>query len=75
MSISISPRDDLTVMNISEHPFTYNCKDGFCGDCRCELVEGSVRYKDEPLAWLESNEIVPCKAIPETNLILREVLK
>ena len=65
------PDSDKTVMEISSHPFNYNCKDGFCGDCGCDLVDGEVRYGNEQLAYLSDGEIVPCEVILVTLIKLR----
>ena len=48
----------------------YSCNTGSCGNCRFDLVEGSVRHlRDDPPAWserdLKRNRWLGCQATPE----------
>ena len=38
----------------------YHCREGFCGACRTQLLEGEVEYTTDPLAYFEDDEILPC---------------
>lgn len=38
----------------------YQCRSGYCGSCRVKLQKGKVSYKDQPLAFLNPNEILLC---------------
>lgn len=38
----------------------YQCREGYCGSCRCRLVAGKVRWLTEPLALVRDGEILPC---------------
>ncbi|WP_413111394.1 class I ribonucleotide reductase maintenance protein YfaE [Thaumasiovibrio sp. DFM-14] len=49
------------------------CRDGFCGSCKCELVEGDVEYLQAALAFIQANEILPCICKPLTSLKLSQV--
>lgn len=49
----------------------YQCREGYCGSCRAELLAGEVHYIEEPLAWVDDQEILLCCAIPLTALTLR----
>lgn len=49
----------------------YQCREGYCGSCRVELIEGDVYYYEEPLAFINSNEILTCCCIPKTDLTLK----
>lgn len=49
----------------------YQCRDGYCGACRCKKIAGDVTYSQEPMAWINDDEILPCISIPTSNLILR----
>jgi len=40
------------------------CLNGYCGDCRCKLVKGQVKYYEEPLAYIGEGEILPCVSYP-----------
>ena len=49
----------------------YQCRDGYCGGCRTDLVEGEVAYLQEPMAWINQGEILPCCCVPKTALTLK----
>lgn len=38
----------------------YQCREGYCGSCRCRLVTGEVTWLSEPLAFIQPGEILPC---------------
>ena len=42
------------------HDVEYQCRSGYCGMCRLELMEGEVSYASPPLAFVGPNEILPC---------------
>jgi len=46
----------------------YNCRDGHCGACRCQLHSGNVEYKHQPLAYCRESEILPCCSISKNNI-------
>jgi ferredoxin len=43
---------------------SYHCRAGFCGACRCKLLQGQVRYLQEPLAFVRKGEFLPCCSVP-----------
>jgi ferredoxin len=49
----------------------YQCREGYCGGCRTDLIEGQVAYLQEPLAWVNEGEILPCCCVPKTAIKLR----
>lgn len=49
----------------------YQCREGYCGSCRTRLIEGEVHYLEEPMAWIDDDEILPCCCIPKTSLRLQ----
>lgn len=49
----------------------YQCRDGYCGACRCKKVSGEVTYIKEPMAWINDDEILPCVSIPTSDLKLK----
>ena len=49
----------------------YQCREGYCGSCRVRLVEGDVHYIEEPMAWIDDDEILPCCCIPKSALKLQ----
>jgi len=46
----------------------YHCRDGYCGACRCKLLQGEVQYTIEPLAFVGDEEILTCCAKPTTDI-------
>lgn len=49
----------------------YQCRDGYCGSCRTQLLSGEVAYLQEPMAWINDDEILPCCCVPKTDLALK----
>lgn len=60
--------ESLEAQNIDVH---FQCRDGYCGSCRVQLLEGHVHYAKEPLAFLDDNEILPCCCIPTSALKIK----
>ncbi|MDO6524690.1 class I ribonucleotide reductase maintenance protein YfaE [Motilimonas sp. 1_MG-2023] len=52
----------------------YQCRDGHCGACQCQLISGSVEYIIEPLAYVRKNHILTCcsKAKTAIELVIPE---
>ena len=49
----------------------YQCREGYCGSCRVQLLQGEVHYTLEPLAWLNDGEVLTCCSIPKTHLKIK----
>ncbi|QHJ10610.1 putative protein YcbX [Paraglaciecola mesophila] len=49
----------------------YHCKEGFCGACRTQLVEGEVEYLLDPLAFIDDGEILACCCKPLSNIKIK----
>jgi len=49
----------------------YQCREGYCGGCRTDLIEGEVAYLQEPMAWINEGEILPCCCVPKTSLKIK----
>ncbi|MFV0574682.1 MAG: class I ribonucleotide reductase maintenance protein YfaE [Vibrio sp.] len=63
----------LEAMETSGLEPEYNCRDGHCGACRCELLQGEVEYVGFAMAYVNDNEILPCICKAKTDVILKEV--
>ena len=55
-----------------------SCRNGTCRACRCQMTAGRVRYR---IAWPglspdehEAGEVLPCVALPETDVTLSQPL-
>lgn len=46
----------------------YNCKDGYCGACRCKLKSGDVKYTQNTIAFIHDGEILTCCTKPVTDI-------
>ena len=46
----------------------FQCREGYCGACRCKLVSGDVRYLQEPLAFVRQGEFLPCCSVPSSDI-------
>lgn len=49
----------------------FQCREGYCGSCRTQLLEGEVHYTEEPMAWINDDEILPCCCIPKTPIRIK----
>ena len=48
----------------------YQCRSGYCGACRTKIKKGKVSYKETPLAFVNSDEILLCCCQVESDLEL-----
>ena len=58
-----SPTSSATLLDQIESEgikIPYQCREGYCGSCRTQLVSGDVEYIEEPLAMINEGEILPC---------------
>tara|TARA_R110002074_G_scaffold344039_2_gene514457 strand:+ start:1090 stop:1296 length:207 start_codon:yes stop_codon:yes gene_type:complete len=46
------------------------CREGYCGSCRCKIAKGEVTYITEPIAYVNDDEVLPCIAKADLNVIL-----
>ncbi|CCQ11902.1 Ferredoxin [Pseudoalteromonas luteoviolacea B = ATCC 29581] len=49
----------------------YQCREGFCGACRVQLIKGQVSYNEEPLAFVREGEILTCCCRPITDIEIK----
>jgi len=59
--------DNLEAKNIKS---PYQCREGYCGACCVKLICGQVEYIEEPMAFCDDDEILPCvcKAISDITI-------
>ena len=60
--------ESLEAQDVAVH---YQCREGYCGSCRTQLLEGEVHYTEEPMAWINDDEILPCCCIPKTPIRIK----
>jgi len=46
----------------------YQCRSGYCGSCRVKIKKGKVSYAEEPLAFIQPDEILLCCCRVESDL-------
>ncbi|MFT7410994.1 MAG: ferredoxin [Oleispira sp.] len=61
----------LESLEAQEVTVSYQCREGYCGSCRIQLLEGEVHYTEEPMAWINDDEILPCCCIPKTAIRIK----
>ena len=48
----------------------YQCRSGYCGSCRVKIKKGKVSYAEEPLAFIQPDEILLCCCRVESDIEL-----
>lgn len=67
----ICPKETILEFLIKEgFPVDYQCKSGYCGFCRM-VVKGTIEYKHQPLAKLDSDEVAICCALARSDIIIK----
>lgn len=61
----------LEAMETQGVQMPYQCREGYCGACRTKLIKGEVAYLQEPIAWLNENEVLPCCCIPIKDIEIK----
>ncbi len=61
----------LESLEAQDIPVHYQCREGYCGSCRTQLLEGEVHYTEEPMAWINDDEILPCCCIPKSAIKIK----
>lgn len=60
----------LTFLEQHKQSVNFQCREGFCGACRCKLLSGNVRYLQEPLAFVRKGEFLPCCSVPLSDITI-----
>ncbi|EGR4214457.1 2Fe-2S iron-sulfur cluster binding domain-containing protein [Vibrio cholerae] len=69
--LSESTRTVLSLLDEEHVKLERQCKEGFCGMCRCTLLQGQVSYTTPPLAYLRAGEILACCSVPKTQVTIQ----
>lgn len=48
----------------------FQCRDGYCGACRCKLIRGEVKYIKDTIAFINEDEVLTCSATPLSDIQL-----
>lgn len=60
----------LNALEQQQLQVNFQCREGYCGACRCKLLQGEVRYLQEPLAFVRPGEFLPCCSVPLTDITI-----
>ncbi|OED49953.1 (Fe-S)-binding protein [Endozoicomonas sp. (ex Bugula neritina AB1)] len=72
-AFSFIPREELNLLEALESQnieVEYQCREGFCGSCQVQLIEGEVEYDSEPIAFIPDGKILPCCCRAQTDLTI-----
>lgn len=47
------------------------CRDGFCGACRCKLEDGEVEVSPNAIGYVAEDEILACSTKPKSNVKIK----
>ncbi|QCI18735.1 class I ribonucleotide reductase maintenance protein YfaE [Buchnera aphidicola] len=63
----------LSILKKNNIYIGYQCKSGYCGTCRIQIIKGNVIYPfKQPIAALfKINEIFPCCCQPNGNITIK----
>ena len=70
---SFIPRSELNLLEALESQkvaVEYQCREGFCGSCQVQLIEGEVEYTSEPVAFVPEGRILPCCCHAKSDLTI-----
>lgn len=73
MNIALPPTQELLITALEKQniPIESQCRQGFCGACRCQLIRGEITYSTPPLAaTVNDNDIFVCCASALTEIEL-----
>lgn len=61
----------LSILEKNKVYIEFQCREGFCGTCRVDLLKGKIEYIKSPIAFLHSKEILTCICIPKSDIELK----
>jgi hypothetical protein len=62
---------DETLLEFSERngiSIPSSCRTGSCLTCETKLIDGAVRYLNEPFVAVRENHFLPCSAVPDSDI-------
>lgn len=71
-TIALPKSNDTILSQLEEKGVNINpqCREGYCGSCRCRLLKGKVSYNTEPIAYVSNGDILPCVTVANSDIIL-----
>lgn len=64
---------DVSLLDLAEEAdvlIPASCRQGVCGTCATQVLDGDVTYKRSPVAPIPEGMCLPCVAVPKTRLLL-----
>ena len=60
----------LAGLERTNHAVEYQCRSGYCGSCRVQLLAGRVSYREMPMAFIAQGEILACCCVLESDVVV-----
>lgn len=70
LACQASHKNLLEVLEYHHVSIEYQCRKGYCGSCRVRLLKGDVTYSEQPLAFVQQGDILPCCCMPVNDIEL-----
>ena len=70
---SFIPREELSLLEaleLQKIEVEYQCREGFCGSCQVNLIDGEVAYMTDPIAFIPEGKILACCCRPKSDLTI-----
>jgi len=72
-SHSFIPRTEHTLLEAMEYQnieLQFQCRRGYCGSCQVDMLEGSVEYLYDAIAFIAEGKILPCCCCAKSDLVV-----
>lgn len=71
-TVNLTKSSDTILSQLESKGIDVNpqCREGYCGSCRCKLLKGEVSYITDPIAYISNGEILPCITRADSELTL-----
>lgn len=63
----------LEILESHNIKIDYQCRQGYCGSCKIDLIKGTVitSLKSQPIVYLNPGEILPCCCKIKENIEIK----
>lgn len=73
--LTVEPSEQTTLLEVMEQAGLkphYHCRNGFCGACRVQLIQGEVSYLTDPLAFIRPGDCLACCCTPISDIEIKQ---
>lgn len=72
MEIALQPSEKTILEQLESqgHSINYQCRSGYCGSCRCKKKSGDIEYDQEPIAFINDGDFLPCCSHAKSDLLI-----